>query len=379
MKISDMLKHLIEAKGSDLHLLAGLPPAIRLHGALQPLAAYPALSAEDVRMLVYEILSPEQIQRFENDPERRNELDFAYGLPDLGRFRANVHRQRGTVAAAIRSLASSIPKAADLGLPEEILRFAKAQKGLFLVTGPTGSGKSTTLAALIDEINEHRCDHIVTIEDPIEYVHTSKKSYITQREVGPDGDTLSFRNALKYALRQDPDVILIGEMRDYETIAVAISSAETGHLVLGTLHTMSASQTVDRIVDSFPSEQQNQIRVQLAANLIGVLSQILLPRLDRPGRVLASELLIVTPAVQNIIRQGKTATLIQTMQASASEGMLTMDQSLLRLFRAGKIDYETARPYVLDATTHAKMMEAAPGRVAPSGASARPGRPGGWK
>jgi twitching motility protein PilT len=358
MDIMDLLKCLTEAKGSDLHLLAGLVPALRLHGELLPQKQFSPLSGDEIRTLLYEILSPDQIRCFESDPERKNELDFAYSVPGLGRFRINVHKQRGTIAAAIRFLSTTIPKASELGLPDAVLRFTKAQKGLFLVTGPTGSGKSTTLAALIDVINSDRSCHIITIEDPIEFLHRSKKSYITQREVGPAGDTLTFRNALKFALRQDPDVILIGEMRDYDTIAVAISAAETGHLVLGTLHTTNAAQTVDRIVDSFPSDQQNQIRVQISANLIGVLSQVLLPRADCPGRVLACELLIVNPAVQNIIRQGKTATLLQTMQASIQEGMQTMDQALLRLSSMGKIDYDTARPYVQDRSTHEKMMNA---------------------
>jgi twitching motility protein PilT len=355
MDMLDLLKSLNELQGSDLHLLAGLVPAFRIHGELIPQRQYQPLSGEEIRTLVYSILTPEQIRCFESDPNRRNELDFSYGIPGMGRFRVNVHRQRGTIAATIRALSMNIPKVGDLGLPEAILRFTKAQKGLFLVTGPTGSGKSTTLAALVDVINSERRGHIITIEDPIEYLHRSKKSYITQREVGPAGDTLSFRTALKYALRQDPDIILIGEMRDYETIAVAISSAETGHLVLGSLHTMSAAQTVDRIVDSFPSDQQNQVRIQLAANLIGVISQVLLPRADKPGRVMACELMVVNYAVRNLIRQGKTEALLQTMQSAMGDGMQTLDQSLLSLFNSGKIDYETARPFIQDATTHEKM------------------------
>jgi twitching motility protein PilT len=237
-------------------------------------------------------------------------------------------------------------------LPESLKVFVEARKGLVLVTGPTGSGKSTTLAALIGAINISRCDHIITIEDPIEYLHNSKKSYITQREVGESGDTLSFKNALKYALRQDPDVILIGEMRDYETIGIAITSAETGHLVFATLHTSSAAQTISRIVDVFPAEQQPQARIQLGSNLLGVVSQVLLPRKDQPGRVAACELLIANAAVRNNIRSGKVETINQIIQTSAAEGMQTLDQSLVRLCKEGKIDYETAKPYVQDRSTH---------------------------
>jgi twitching motility protein PilT len=352
MIMRDLLKKLMELNGSDLHLIAGLPPAIRIHGELKALEDYPRLLPEAVKEIVFSILSDEQKNSFEHDPERRNELDFGYGVPGLGRFRINVHRQRGAVSAAIRALASVIPKFSDLGLPDSAKLFTTAKRGLVLVTGPTGSGKSTTLAALIDEINATRCDHIVTIEDPIEYLHNSKKSYITQREVGPAGDTLSFKNALKYALRQDPDVILVGEMRDFETIGIAITSAETGHLVFGTLHTTNATQTIDRIVDVFPPEQQSQVRVQLAGNLLGVISQILLPRIDTPGRCLASEILIANFAIRNNIRTGKSESLHQTLQTSSGEGMQTLDQCLLRLCKEGKIDYDTAKPYIYDKAMH---------------------------
>lgn len=355
MTMLDLLKKLVELKGSDLHVMAGNPPAVRVNGDLKPLADHPRLSPESAKELIYSILTEDQKRSFEHDPERMNELDFGYGVSGLGRFRVNVHKQRGTVAASFRSLASIIPKLADLGLPESVQNFTTAKRGLVLVTGPTGSGKSTTLAALIDTINATRCDHIVTIEDPIEYLHNSKKSYVTQREVGPSNDTLSFKNALKYTLRQDPDVILIGELRDFETIGIAISSAETGHLVFGTLHTTSAVQTVDRIVDVFPPEQQNQVRVQLAANLLGVLSQILLPRTDQAGRCLASEILIANFAIRNNIRSGKTESISQTLQTSAAEGMQTMDQSLLKLCKEGKIDYDTAKPYIYDKAAHETM------------------------
>jgi len=351
----DLLKRLVELKGSDLHLIAGLQPSVRIHGELKALDDYPRLLPEAVKEIVYSILSDEQKTSFEHDPEHRNELDFGYGVSGLGRFRINVHRQRGAVSAAVRALATEIPKLGDLGLPDAVKLFTTAKRGLVLVTGPTGSGKSTTLAALIDEINATRCDHIVTIEDPIEYLHNSKKSYITQREVGPSGDTLSFKNALKYTLRQDPDVILIGEMRDFETIGIAITSAETGHLVFGTLHTTNATQTIDRIVDVFPPEQQSQIRVQLASNLLGVLSQILLPRVDLPGRCLATEILIANFAIRNNIRSGKTESLYHTLQTASEDGMQTLDQSLLMLCKEGKIDYETARPYIYDKSMHEKL------------------------
>jgi len=352
MMILNLFKILVEMKGSDLHIIAGRPPAVRVHGELTPVPGMEKLSPEQVKNLVYEILTKEQVHHFEKDPDNRHELDFGYGLPGVGRFRVNIHRSRGSVAACIRALALTIPRLEDLGLPPAAKMFTQAKRGLILVTGPTGSGKSTTLAAIIDEINSTRNDHIITIEDPIEYLHGSKKCYITQREVGLDADTLSYKNALKYALRQDPDVILIGEMRDYETIGIAITSAETGHLVFATLHTSGAAQTIDRIVDVFPSDQQPQIRMQLASNLLGVISQILLPRIDQPGRIMACELMIANFAIRNNIRTGKTESMFQTIQTASSEGMQTMDQCLIRLCKEGKIDYETAKPYVYDKFTH---------------------------
>jgi len=357
MEMIDLLRKIIELKGSDLHLMAGLHPAIRIDGELMPLTEYPRFTPDALKNLIYEIISDDHKHAFESDRDNRNELDFGYGVSGLGRFRINVHRQRGTVSAAIRALAGSIPVLSDLGLPDSVRLFTTAKRGLVLVTGPTGSGKTTTLAAMIDAINQTRRDHIITVEDPIEYLHNSKQSYVTQREVGPQGDTLSFRNALKYALRQDPDVILIGELRDPETIGIAITSAETGHLVFGTLHTSSAAQTIDRIVDVFPPEQQAQVRTQFAGNLLGIVSQILLPRGDRPGRCLASELLIANFAVKNNIRSGKTEAIAQTLQTSAAEGMQTMDQSLMRLCKEGKIDYETARPFLHDKSSHEAMRQ----------------------
>jgi len=346
MHMTELLGVLQENGATDLHLIAGLRPAIRIDGGLKPLEKYEPLSPDTSKELIYSILTDEQRQKFELDGKSKNELDFAYSVPGVGRFRINVHKQRNTVAASIRALANDIPELSSLGLPDSVREFTKAKQGLVLVTGPTGSGKTTTLAALIHEINLTRNDHIITVEDPIEYLHNSKKAYVTQREVGLEGDTLSFKNALKYALRQDPDVILIGEMRDYETIGIAITSAETGHLVFGTLHTSNASQTIDRIVDVFPVEQQPQIRVQLASNLVGVISQVLFPRVDGPGRCLACEVMMANHAVKNNIRAGKTEAIYQAMQTSGAQGMLTMDQSLLRLCKDRKLNPDMAVPYI---------------------------------
>lgn len=346
MEIHEFLEKLIALKGSDLHLLAGLYPHVRVDGILNPLSEYEKLSPEAVKDLVYSILNKEQRNNFEKDMEQRYELDFAYGVPGLGRFRVNVHKQRGTVAATIRGLADRVPDLDELGLPDTIKDFAVAKKGLVLVTGPSGSGKSTTLAALINEINKARNVHVITIEDPIEYLHNTKQAAITQREVGFHGDTLSFRNAIKYALRQDPDVIMIGEMRDLETISVALTSAETGHLVLGTLHTPSASETIVRIIDAFPSEQQDQVRIQLASILTGVISQVLLPRVDIQGRCVACEVMMAHPAIREHIRTRNTKEIYPTIQASEGEGMQTIEQSLIKLARQGKIDFEAARPYL---------------------------------
>jgi twitching motility protein PilT len=348
MTLDDLLKTTVERKASDLHLIAGLQPALRIHGAMVPLPEAGCLTPQSCQDLVYGIMTEAQKQRFENDPDTRNELDFAYGIPGLGRFRFNVHKTRGSVGVAIRCLSDRIPPLHELGLPESVQEFTRAKRGMVLVTGTTGSGKSTTLAALVDAINSTRHDHILTIEDPVEFVHHSKMAYVTQREVGTAGDTLSFKNALKYALRQDPDVILVGEMRDHETIGIAITAAETGHLVFGTLHTASAASTVSRIVDVFPTDQQPQVRVQLASNIVGVISQVLLPKKDKSGRCLACEVMIANAAVRSNIRAGKVEAIYQTMQTAAQEGMQTMDQCLLRLCREGIIDYEVAQPYLVD-------------------------------
>ncbi len=352
MTFNELLQRMIEKKASDLHLIAGLPPAFRIHGELVPVDGLERFTPDSLREFVFAALTTHQQNVFQNDPASRNELDFGYGIPGVGRFRVNVHMSRGSVGASIRALATRIPGLDELGLPPSAREFTKAKRGLVLVTGPTGSGKSTTLAALVGEINRSRRDHILTIEDPIEYVHNSNRSSVTQREVGASGDTLSFRNALKYARRQDPDVILIGEMRDYETIGIAITSAETGHLVFGTLHTASAAQTVSRIVDVFPTDQQPQVRTQLASTLLGVISQVLLPKKDGTGRTAACEIMMASVAARNNIRAGKVDAIYQTLQTASSEGMQTMDQSLIKLCRDGLIDYETAKPYIYEKSTH---------------------------
>jgi len=338
MTLKELLQKLVEMKGSDLHIMAGLHPAFRVDGKLRPLTEHEKFDPQTAKELIYSVLTEEQKDNFEKNKESRYELDFSYGIPGLGRFRFNIHKQRGTIAATIRGLTDRVPNLDELGLPESVKVFAKVKKGLVLVTGPSGSGKSTTLAAIINEINMTRDDHVITIEDPIEYLHNSKKAYITQREVGLDGDTLSFKNALKYAFRQDPDVILIGEMRDYETIGIAMTSAETGHLILGTLHTASAAQTVDRIVDVFSAEQQAQIRTQLASTLVGVISQALIPRIDGPGRCVACEVMMANPSIKKYILTGKTESIYQTIQTSKFEGMQTMEQSFVQLCKEGKAE-----------------------------------------
>ena len=358
MTLDDLLKTMVEKKASDLHLIAGLHPGFRIQGEIVPFQEAECLTPQSCKDLIYSILTDLQKQMFEQDRETRNELDFAYGIPGVGRFRFNVHRTRGSVGAAIRCLSDRIPPLDELGLPDSVREFTKAKRGLVLVTGTTGSGKSTTLASLIDAINSTRHDHILTIEDPVEFVHNSKTAYVTQREVGSAGDTLSFKNALKYALRQDPDVILIGEMRDYETIGIALTSAETGHLVFGTLHTSSAASTVSRVVDVFPTDQQPQIRVQLAGNILGVISQVLLPKKDKSGRCLACEVMLANPAVRSNIRSGKVEAIYQAMQTATQEGMQTLDQCLVRLCREGTIDYEVAKPYIYDNTTHEQIKPA---------------------
>ncbi|MBN1517781.1 type IV pilus twitching motility protein PilT [Candidatus Sumerlaeota bacterium] len=359
MHINDLLVALINAQASDLHLMVGHPPFIRLHGDLTPMPQVAAFSEPDLKTLLFSILTEEQVQHFEYDPNARFELDFAYGLTGVGRFRFNIHKQRGTLGATVRALSSRIPSFEEIGAPPIIKEIIRVKKGMILVTGPTGSGKSTTLAAIIDYINSSEPYHILTIEDPVEYMHQSKKSLVTQREVGPASDTLSFKNALKYALRQDPDVILIGEMRDPETIEIALTSAETGHLVFGTLHTSSAAQTVNRIIDVFPADKQPLIITQLAANLQSVLSQILLQRADGNGRALAMEIMRCTPAIRNGIRMNKIETINQTIQTGSTMGMQSMDQCIVRLVASGIVARDTAEPYIKDEVGRRELEELA--------------------
>ncbi|MGB9586569.1 MAG: type IV pilus twitching motility protein PilT, partial [Armatimonadota bacterium] len=333
--IDDLLRLVVERGGSDLHIAVGIPPVIRIDGQLVPVN-YERLTAQDTQRLCYDILSDEQIQRFESTLE----LDFSYSVSKVSRFRVNVYRDKGTVAAAFRVIPARIPTIRELGLPLILEDLTRKPRGLILVTGPTGSGKSTTLAAMINQINSERSAHIITIEDPIEYLHHHKLSIINQRELGMD--TKSFAAALRSALREDPDVILVGEMRDLETIATAITCAETGHLVLATLHTNNAPQTVDRMVDVFPPEQQEQIRFMLSNNLEAVLCQQLLPRAGVPGRVCAMEIMIATPAIRNLIRESKAHQITSVIQTSANVGMQTMDQSLRDLYLKGIISYDEA-------------------------------------
>ncbi len=339
VEISELLEKLVTQGGSDLHISSNLPPAIRVDGKLKRLD-YPPLSPEDVENLLFPMLSNEQRRRLEQEWE----LDFSYGIEGLSRFRVNFYKDKGNYAAAFRTITSQVPSFEKLGLPDIVRTTAEKPRGLILVTGPTGSGKSTTLAAMIDYINTTKSEHILTIEDPIEFVHTSKSSIIHQRELGMD--TRSFANALKSALREDPDIILVGEMRDHETIALALTAAETGHLVFGTLHTSSASQTIDRIIDVFPEGQQQQIRVQLANSLVAVFSQTLLPKVQpdgtKKGRVMAQEIMLVNPAIANLIRESKAAQIYSTIQMNQGMGMQTLEMALANLYKQNVITLEDA-------------------------------------
>lgn len=335
MDIADILTDVVELGASDLHLAVGLPPMVRHDGDLKQLE-YPVLAAQQTRELIYSILNQDQRQKLETDWE----VDLSYSLYGRARFRVNAYFERGSLSAALRTVPMNIKTVEELGLPQVVHSFCHKPRGFILVTGPTGSGKSTTLAAIIDEINQKRSDHIVTIEDPIEFLHEHKGCVVNQREVGTD--TKAFPVALRSALRQDPDIILIGEMRDLETIQIALTAAETGHLVFATLHTQDAPQTIDRMIDVFPPHQQEQIRVQIAATLEGVVTQQLLPKTTGQGRVAACEVLITTPAVRNLIREGKTHQLYTVMQTGAQQGMQTMNAALAYLVRKGDITKELA-------------------------------------
>jgi len=333
--LAGILKEVVSLNASDLHIAVGVPPVVRIDGELRSLD-HPSLVPNDTREMVYSILSQDQRQKLETDWE----VDLSYSLYGHARFRVNAYFQRGTLSAAFRLVPVALRSVEELGLPKIVHSFCHKPRGFVLVTGPTGSGKSTTLASIIDEINQTRTDHIVTIEDPIEFLHQHKQCVVNQREVGTD--TKAFPAALRSALRQDPDIILIGEMRDLETIQIALTAAETGHLVFATLHTQDCPQTIDRIIDVFPPYQQEQIRVQIAATLEGVLTQQLLPKASGEGRVAACEVLISTPAARNLIREGKTHQLYTVMQTGAQHGMQTMNSSLADLVRRGHITRELA-------------------------------------
>ncbi len=343
LNIEELFKRMVACNASDLILVADACPTVRVDGELRPLSQA-QLTAADTHRLIYSLFNADEQAIF----EKNYELDFSYVLPQIGRFRVNVHYQKETVAAAIRYLPTDIPLFETLNLPDAVRDFADKRNGLVLVTGPAGSGKSTTLAALIELINTKRACHIITIEHPIEYLYTNQRSIIEQREVYTD--THSYADALKHVLRQSPDVILIGEMRDFETMVTAVSAAETGHLVFATLHTIDACQTVDRIIDSFPSDQQNQIRSQLSMCLQGVISQILLARADGQGLVPAVEVMKMTSAISASIRNNKTPQIFSAIQTGKIYGMQTRDQALKELVMAGIVEYEVALPYIKDLT-----------------------------
>jgi twitching motility protein PilT len=326
-----VLTRMVEVNASDVHLTAGFAPAVRVRGRIVALEGYELLTPQDTREIVYSILNDAQRKKFEN----QQQLDFAYMIPGVARFRVNCFFQRGAISAAFRHIPEVIEGLDTLGLPLVLEEFTRKPRGFVLVTGPTGSGKSTTLASMVDMINEEREEHILTIEDPIEFLHSHKKCIVNQREIGADAS--DFATALKGALREDPDVILVGEMRDLETISTALTAAETGHLVFATLHTQSTAQTVDRIIDVFPPHQQQQVRMQLSIALQGIVTQQLLPTADGSGRVVGCEILVPTPAVRNLIREGKTHQIYSAIQTSGSVGMQTMDSHLAQLVRMGKI------------------------------------------
>ena len=337
--VEQLLSIAKEKKASDVHVTVGLPPRVRINGELVDLD-YPKLSPDDCEKL--DIMDDRQQAMFKD----RGELDFSFSVPNIGRYRVNVFRQRGSVACAMRIVGTEIPKPESLGVPKSVVELYAKKRGLVLVTGPTGSGKSTTLASLIDKINDERNAHVITLEDPIEYLHSHRKAMINQREIGLD--THSYADALRAALREDPDVILVGEMRDLETISTAITAAETGHLVFSTLHTIGAAATIDRIIDVFPPHQQQQIRIQLAVVLEAVISQQLIPTADRCGRVAAFEVMHGTIPIKNLIREAKTYQISSVLQTARKEGMISMDDALLDLYNKGVIDSDNAIGYAQD-------------------------------
>ncbi len=349
LHIDDLVREAAERRASDLHLSVGLPPCFRVDGKIVR-GDYPPLMANQIQRIIYDILTTDQIQWF----EKTRELDFSYGVKDVGRYRVNVYRQRGSVAAALRAIPDQIPSFEALRLPPVIRELTKKHSGLILVTGPTGSGKSTTIASMIDAINSEEELHIITIEDPIEYLHRHKRAMVNQRELNTDTD--SFENALRAVLREDPDVILVGEMRDLETIAAALTLAETGHLVFGTLHTRNAPQTIDRVIDVFPPHQQDQVRVQLSNTLEAVIAQQLLPRIGG-GRIAAIEVLIATSAVRNLIREGKTYQIYSAIETGSQHGMQGMDKTLAELYKSGLVTYEDAAQRAIDPENFRRFLQ----------------------
>jgi twitching motility protein PilT len=347
--IDDILRDAIARKASDIHLTVGLPPMVRVDGELLPLR-YEILMPEDTRRLIYDTLTNDHIQKYET----KHELDFAYHIKEVARFRFNVYMQRNAVAGALRVIPSKIPSFDTLGLPPIIREMSKRTSGLILVTGPTGSGKSTTIASMIDEINDTRSNHIITIEDPIEYLHSHKKCMVNQREL--HSDTYNFHNALRAILREDPDIVLVGELRDLETIEAALTLSETGHLVFGTLHTRNAPATIDRIIDVFPSDQQDQIRVLLGNTLEAVVCQQLLPKLGG-GRCCSLEVMLGTPAIRNLIREGKTHQMYSVLETSSQIGMQTMDRNLAEHFKSGNVTYEECLFRSVDKETFARIAK----------------------
>ena len=359
--VPELLGRLLDMNGSDLHLTAGTPPTVRIHGELERLEEYPPMSPRSLQGMIYAILPQKMRERFEQELE----LDMSYSLPGRARFRVNVFMQRDAVGAVFRVIPFDIKDVNNLGLPPVAADLARFPRGFVVVTGPTGSGKSTTLAAMVDVVNQERSGHIMTVEDPIEFLHKHKKCVVNQREIG--ADTHSFASALKHVLRQDPDVILVGEMRDLETIATAITAAETGHLVFATLHTQDAPQTIDRIIDVFPPHQQQQVRVQLSTTLQGVVTQQLIPTVDGQGRVAAVEVMIATPGIRNLIREGKVHQIYSAMQAGGRYGMQTMDMSLASHVKAGRISQQMAFERCHDAEELQRLVGSSAGLSAFSG------------
>jgi twitching motility protein PilT len=369
--VPELLAALLEREGSDLHLTAGAPPVIRVHGDLDRLEQYPVLTPRALQGMIYAILPQKLRERFEQELE----LDMSYSLPGKARFRVNVYFQRDSVGAAFRLIPYEIRSIESLELPGVVADLARFQRGFVVVTGPTGSGKSTTLASMVDVVNVERAAHIMTVEDPIEFLHKHKRCIVNQREVG--ADTHGFSQALKHVLRQDPDVILVGEMRDLETIGTAITAAETGHLVFATLHTQDAPQTIDRIIDVFPPHQQQQVRVQLSTTLQGVVTQQLIPTHDGKGRVVACEVMVATPAIRNLIREGKVHQIYSAMQAGGRYGMQTMDMALSQHVKAGRISQQVAFERCHDAEELNRLVGGAGGAGGYGGMVDAYGSPGG--